>query len=273
MTREAALQTLLLPARGLLPVRTNLTILISGAVLMLALGAPEVSQAEPKVCTGFLPDTKRWGNQLQHDKLFCPPHFAFFGTAKPVGENGEATAIVAGTCCPLPETDILVDSHSFASGHCPEDTVATGIRVNEGSTVTADTTPQNRRFELRCTKINTDRYQLGQSLPGALWGFDLASGPYFWKEDFTLKTADLPPAIRAGLERHDYQEFSRNGCVGMPFGSLLVAKTGKRCKSLFFRQLQYRGIAADPAQATPVAMYPDCRYISDPFSPDPECVK
>lgn len=239
--------------------------------LHMPIGILGTASAQPKVCTGYLPNVQRWGNRVLNDQLLCPAHYAFFGTAKPVGEDGAATALVSGVCCPLPAEDILTNEESFQLASCPIDSVATGVRQQESEDSLSNDSA--RRFELRCTKINTDRYQLSAPKMGALWGFDLSSGPYFWKEDITLKASDLPPAIRTGLERHDYQEFSQNGCVGMPFGSLLVAKTGKRCKNFLYRQLQFKGELGDPPSGTPVPMFPTCRYISDPFSPTAECIE
>ena len=138
--------------------------------------------AEPKVCIGYHPDTKYWGSQLRNQQLLCPRHYAFFGAGKPIGESDPRTAVISGVCCPLPAEDILGDSEVFAQTQCPENFVATGIRILKDEQ--QGTSPT---YEFRCSGINSTQYQLGEKTKGALWGFDLSSGPYFWKEERNLK--------------------------------------------------------------------------------------
>ena len=240
-------------------------LLQSISVIALILISTSPLLAEPKSCIGFNPENGSWGAQLRPTTHLCPKHYAFFGAAKPLSPNRDRRAAALGQCCPLPAEDILLDREVFMVDSCEEGMVATGVRVPPAS--------ESAQAEIRCTALNTARYQLGKAAPGALWGFDLASAPYFWKEHLVLKAADLPPAIRAGLARHDFREFSANGCVGLPFGSLLVAKYGKRCKHFYYRELQYRGAPNDPPAGTPVIMYPRCRYIADPFSPEAKCIE
>lgn len=238
--------------------------LLFGAVLLWA-SLPFVATAEPQSCIGLNPATGHWGAQLRPSAHLCPKHYAFFGAAKPQGPDSGRTAAALGHCCPLPAEDVLTERELFVAAECPDQTVATGVHLRS--------LPDGERAELRCTAINTARYQLGAASPGALWGFDLASAPYFWKEETVLKAADIPPALRSGVSRHDFREFNLNGCIGVPFGSLLVAKHGKRCKHFSFRELQFRGAQGDPPAGTPVTMFPQCRYVADPFSPKPICVE
>ena len=243
-------------------VRFKASILIGAFFLWASL--PLAATAEPQSCIGFNPETGDWGAQLRPSAHLCPKHYAFFGAAKPQGPDSGRTAATLGHCCPLPAEDVLLDRELFVAAECPDGMVATGVQLRS--------LPDGDRAELRCTAINTTRYQLGEASPGALWGFDLASAPYFWKELTVLKAADIPPALRSGLSRHDFREFNLNGCIGIPFGSLLVAKQGKRCKHFYFRALQFRGAQGDPPAGTPVTMFPKCRYIADPFSPQSTCV-
>lgn len=230
--------------------------------------------AEPSVCVGYDHAAKKWGyiwaellgSKEQGVWRHCAEHSAIFGVTDPGGTYGPGKYIrIAANCCPLPAPDILTDSHVTAEDSCPNDYVVTGNenrgRCTEGPCL----------FKMRCTKINTKRYQLGKKKAGAFWGF--GSNTTFFKESTIIKRADIPTAIRYSMSRQNLTYFLSSGCVGIPFGSLLVEKKNKFCRGFFFRELQYRGHPGDPARGTPVRMFPDCDDISDIFDPDPDCIR
>lgn len=244
--------------------RRNLSLtllLLCCSTLGVELRAEPLPAISPMICHGF-PDSTFDGNLQALSNPNCPDGFALYGahprTAK-LFPKAEQIAL-EGICCPLPASDVLLSEHSYAAVECPDGTVATGAEP----LARCSDCPRS----LRCTKLNTDRYQLGAPQGGVYFGF---SAPYYLEETkFLLR--DIPAAIRYGLGRRALTDWYTGGCVGFPFGSLLVKRGGKRCGQMHFRQLQYRGLGDDPPLGTPVPMYPDCDDISDVFSPNPECV-
>ncbi len=197
----------------------------------------------------------------------CPPHTVFYGTTMGSGQYGPSDAPIDANCCPLPEQDILTDEHVEAISHCPDNFVVTGvtIRLKCGS-------GKECERPIRCTRINTDRYQLGSEQPGVFWGASVkASFP--WKEDKKIRVDELPLAIRYGVQRSQRRVFALAGCVGEPPGSLLVAKNSVRCKGFRYRELQYRGVPGDAPKGTAVKMFPECDKIDTVFASDAKCYR
>lgn len=227
----------------------------------------------PSICVGYDHQARKWGYlwsyrlgipEKGYMKL-CPEHSVFFDVDDPPGISGPGKYIrIDGNCCPLPSSDILTDSHVFVNASCPDNHVVTGSEVKHPCD------DVKCIFQMRCTKINTDRYQLAEKKPAAFWG--IGHNAAFWKENVTLKRTDIPPAIRHAVGREDLASFDIDGCVGIPFGSLLVEKRSKFCTGFYFRQLQYKGRTGDPVRGTPVKMFPDCNDISDIFAQDPQCI-
>ncbi len=205
-----------------------------------------------KVCIGFNPgaepvaNTGLWG--FAHAD--CPAGFAPYG----LGEIGRDLA-----CCPLPSDDVLESSAQWTSGQCPPDSIIVGFRRPPGCATCAS--------EAHCRRINLSRYQLGSPQPGVFWGI----GRQSTQELHTVPFADLPLAIRYGLSRASYAYWVRKGCVGSPWGALLVAAGEKSCGSSRFRELQYAGRPSDPPAGTPVTMFPECAAAPNPLDPFHGC--
>lgn len=223
----------------------------------------EVStQHTPQLCTGELP----YADEVKYGMIFakppdttaahCPPDYAIYATllhGRPITENPASVAI-RGICCPLPAKDILIDEFTEVVDSCPKDYVAVGTTFECESCVP----------RLRCQKINSSRYYLSEVSSGEHWG--ATSTP--WKYRTNLLKSDIPRGIRAGVSRAARYDYYSSGCVGYPFGSLLVAKTGKRCPAFKYRRLLFRGLSGDPVAGTPVAMYRNCQNLSE--SPEGE---
>ncbi len=223
-----------------------------------------------KICVGFNPDEQYWGRKGR-EETSCSSNYAMYGTAVPAGPSYPPKAVrFGGSCCPLPSEEVLTEEQVVVPAECPEGFVVT-------ATLPGPLCREFYRFSfcdpeegmsLRCTKINTKRYQLGPKTPGILWGVSATA----WKQGRHIKRIELPAAIRFGLGRISKYRLTSGGCVGDPYGSLLVAKQSKRCSDLIFRELQYKGLPGDPPQGTSVEMFPRCRFISDRFEQHPTCV-
>lgn len=200
------------------------------------------SGGEPAVCIGYSQLRQDWG----YDYGNCPAHYAYYGVDDPAGVAYPPDRIQAVmNCCPLPSKDILTDQHTFVLEECPPDHIATGsLRVGE-------------QYYMRCTQVNTERYQLGDQTEGWYWG-DGAAG---WQDSRRIEWENIPAAIRYSHGRVEKLRWDVDGCVGYPWGSLLTMKKSKYCSGFTFRQLQFAGMAGDPSAGTPVKMFPDCDEV------------
>ena len=217
---------------------------------------PEAREGmNPQVCVTYDPVNFLWGQQ----SVNCPPNYAYYANQNESGANKEGPGEfvnIHGACCPLPSNDILTENHTYGEfERCPDQYVATGgsPRCIKGCT-------------MRCTQINTDKFMLG---PERLSYFVQAEAHYrYYGRGWTGRTllAYVPIAIRYAIGRDAHNNWNQVGCVGIPFGSLLTRKTGKRCDGFSYRQLQYK-------DGTPVKMYPDCKDISSKYDPFPTCIK
>lgn len=195
----------------------------------------------------------------------CPPNTVFLGTAMGTGRHSPENAPLLSSCCRVPAEDLLTNRHVFEAAICPPEHVVTGVLLAANPALAL-------KRNIRCTEINSDRYQLGTLTYGVFWGVSTkASFP--WKEQKRIRTDEVPLAIRYGLSRMERRIFSGAGCVGDPPGSLLVGKRSMRCKGLLFRELQYRGRPGDPPKGTAVDLIPECRSINNVFSPDARCIE
>lgn len=164
-------------------------------------------------------------------------------------------------CCEMRYSDILLDDHIIINEICPQDYVVTSDTYLKPDCLGCP-------LDVRCTRINTDRYQLGPATEGAYWGL----GSNTWKMRHAFLRRDLPMSIRYALGRVSEFNWTNQGCFGYPFGSLLTSVEGRECHQFTFRQLQYRGMKGDPKQGTPVKLFADCRRISSEFDRDPKCI-
>ena len=233
------------------------------------------AEHRPQICTGYRPMAPlapefSWGSTP--GSFYCKRNEAmYFANPSPVsaGLPPEKVRFAPG-CCPLPAEDILEAEVMTVPEECPADYVAVGLvpKVASGRDALTTLNDADVDYDLRCRKINTQRYRLTEATPGAYWGF---GSNYFWQQTHYART-DIPPAIRAAAGRSTRLSWEPAGCVGSPVGSVLTKKESKRCHGLYFKQLQYRGLEGDPAEGTPVKMFPDCRDVSDFYDPLASCI-
>lgn len=212
-----------------------------------------VPGSNPSVCIGYNVSTDRWGEEYQT----CADGYAAYGVADAGGKNREGAKIPAvQVCCPLPAKDILTKEEVYVRESCPEDYVATGSRLDF-------TQGDNGVQYMRCTKINNQRYQLAAPQPSLYFGNGFAG----WQGSQRIDREDIPAGIRYAMGRMTKDKWNKEGCVGYPYGSLLTDKTAKVCGGFKFRQLQFKGLAGDPDEGTPVQMFPECKDVSDLKNP------
>jgi len=134
-------------------------------------------------------------------------------------------------CCPLPAPDILTDEPAVVRGaSCAANEVITGaVGVNN----------------MKCTPIDTERYQLAAAREPCYFGSGSSGGS---------------GVSGCGGHPHSFSvlhndSFGSDGCSGLPYGSLFVAQRGNDCEDLSAAQLLYTGaVEGDPAGA-PVPMF------------------
>ena len=215
--------------------------------------------SNPGVCVGFNPERNSFGQEY----LACPKGYSYQSVDDPAGKSGPAEHIgAASTCCPLPYADVLTEEHVFAEVSCPEEYIATGAKGWESG-------PDGTKF-MRCTKINTARYQLGPMTPGKYWGNGFAG----WQGSDRVDWSEIPAGLRYSVGREAANKWDADGCVGYPWGSLLAKKTSKYCGGMYFRQLQFKGQGGDPKEGTAVKMFADCDEVTNVDDPSKvNCIK
>lgn len=240
--------------------------LIAAGVLFVA---PHQAAADPQVCTGLPAENNP---ALSGQYLPCPPQHAIFAVDDVGGEHkaGPGRYVpVSAACCPLPADDILTDDHLYGvMDRCPEGFVVTGATGNHCVDL----------CEVRCTRVNSKKYRLAPERGAAYWNSVGALVRGGGGEASKISLAEIPSAIRKGVLRRvsrvlgseaagSYRRRAdEDGCVGIPFGSMLVAKNGKYCEHQRFRQLLL-------LDGTPVRMFPDCDTPNPPPAVAAECSK
>ena len=250
----------------------------SFAIMILGLLAPPYGSAyaidlplghRPKICLGYTKyaagngEVEHWGYA---DERGCFANQAIYSGQRGLLRPKTLPPLsypFQSDCCPLPADDILTEEKKVVNFECPPDFVAT-------ATIPFDPAQAKRNRPVVCTKINTARYQLAPPSPGVYWGF----GSAYWRNAARFERRDIPAAIRYGVGRNSRFEYDIQGCIGYPFGSVLIAKatSSPRCAELRFSQIQYRGLPGDPPQGTPVKMFPDCSDVTDVFDPQAGCI-
>ena len=259
-----ALWWALLPWAGFAAAQTGFAAAQSG--LPAAQTGPDTRLVlNPQICIGYDPVRNVWGLPPQEPtgERLCSANQAIFSAVRGnAGMSKRPFVAVLAVCCPLPSDDILTQQHTWEMESCPEHSIVTGYDAGEnvGGTYIA---------RIRCTALNTARYRLGEAQGGAFWGTG-SSAALPWKENTTLLRAGIPPAIRYGIERFQKVVQVSRGCIGQPAGSLFTAKLGFACKDFQFKEL----FAVGPGELLrPVQMFPDCKQVSNLFSPNPECIR
>ena len=257
-----------------MPVPIIIAIVLQLLLLVDQTRAESILHESPAVCSGFhyaagqdADDQEVWG---QPESGVCPRGYAVYG-ARPWTEahySSPEYVAMRVSCCKLPSASILIDEHIWVEHRCPANFVATGAQYPCYPNKPRDCQPEKKLRKMRCTKINTELYQLGEVTQGAYWGV----GAIQWHQKLRVMKANIPAAIRYSMGRKSKFRWMLSGCAGYPFGSLLVGKGSKRCHDLEFRSLQYRIKGAILDAGDPVQMYPECRSISSPFEKEPECL-
>ncbi len=215
----------------------------------------------PFVCLGYhdAPDNReyKWSQRQMND---CPLNHGLI-VVDDVTDNASSAenVLLTGNCCRLPDDDVFVRGPEvLADNLCPPGHIVTGNRFDWR---------EERSQPLICKPINTRRYKL--SPPTAGLAFGVTTNWAYRKTGFDR--FDLPVALRYGALRYNYDSWGRFGCIGVPWGSLLVGKAGPRCEGLRFSELQYAGAPGDPPAGTPVKMFPDCSSIDNVYDPRSGC--
>lgn len=243
---------------------------ISDRDTSLSAGTTAVPQSaaghQPKICLSWNPVEKSfgWDGWQETSDHFCPINYAIYATDDQTSGSAEPrySYFTAG-CCPLPADDILTSESTLEWDGCPEDAVITGMTYMPAEGDRPIT-------KVRCTKINTTRYRLGEKRPGAYWG--VGSGIHSYGEKHAIKISDVPAAIRSSIGRRSFSGWDSDGCIGEPAGSLITVRSVTPCSDSKFRELQFAGAAGDPVAGTPVKMFPECTRISDIFDPNASCI-
>lgn len=237
---------------------------------------------EIPVCVGWDPERRQFGSErmtafadnLLIARFRCPKGFGIISAETPYGPEREGAMIpLVGDCCPLPPDALLDEPPSEHTVHCPNDSIVVGGRMQ-----TQGADPWwNQSFFMHCARINTARYRLGPDTPGMRVGPTMSYSNELLFSLFGMKSTRLsflsvPAGIRYAVGRLSATEWKAESCIGSPFGSVAVGKTGKECRAQHYRQLLYRGIKGDPADGTPVRIFADCEAIDDPLSTTPRCI-
>ena len=212
----------------------------------------------PYICLGYTSrqEFQKWG-VIGNE---CPEGYAYLSAERQRISAKEPGPII-GSCCRLPAPDILTEERVEREKSCPEGFVAIGAKNSHGGAGW-------KKPQLVCARVNGTRYRLGPKVPGVFWGVSLALpnvAP-------TLLREQIPLAIRYGVQRYDYRTWDNHGCLGNPWGALLVDLAEDNCSESFYRELQYTGqYPGDPGPGTPVKMFPDCSELENIFDPTSGC--
>ncbi len=241
------------------------------------------------VCTGFDTEKKSWGlvgiAQIDEEESRCPSGYAFLAARNSAGPARPlANYDFRGTCCPLPPNS-LTDQHLFVEEGCPDSYVATGLKQDlsdpalDGVAVPSMKKlsdqerlryfPYARKFSIRCTKIDSERFVLGHPDEGVSVGWYRHLRTMFEKR---ITRSHLPLELRYGLGRVGQYEWAQLFCVGQRPGAVLISKGRKACSEFKFRELLYRGAPGDPEAGTKALVYNRCLYLEDELGTEPRCI-
>ncbi len=190
--------------------------------------------------------------------FLCPKGYAVVATDDSNGAHryGPPQYVpVSPRCCRLPFDDILTERHEYyVTEKCPADSVATGGKISCAA-----------NCNMRCTYINSAKYALGPETQ-ARYITHPDKNPGGGKGSAArVALFDVPISFRWGMIRVAHQKFEQDGCVGYPWGSLLVRKSEKQCSGYYYRQLFFKDGPAVP-------VVPNCDAVSDVFDPHAKCL-
>ena len=259
---------------------TLLFLFLSPLLIWQYASAQEDAQ-KPSLCIGYRPDAELWHTLVTPTFImpnqFCPKNYAMIAASKTLGSPRPGAHIyIHGDCCPLPE-DALLDEHVFDDTRCPENTVATGIKAEArylkdcaAGKKSCYHNLNSYRQLMRCTRINSEKYQLGEPKRMKSWAL-AAHFSSSMNEHYNWNL--IPAGLRYGLSRKGRFAWAFDGCVAYPFGSIITAKTSKYCSGFFARELQYNGRGLEqPPAGTAVLNYHKCLAVNDLFDPNAKCI-
>lgn len=216
------------------------------------------------ICSGWNPDSNSWGligtSNEYTSESYCPKNQAYVAIQFQGGPRRGAKHVgVSGTCCPIPD-GVLLDRHVYVEDTCPENHLATGVKPPPPEEETLERLERTQL--LRCTAIDSNRYQLGKTESGILIGWLLHFRTYF---DKATSFSRLPLELRLGAGRFSKYGRSKLICLGHPWGAFLTGKQAKYCSDHTFSELQYRDTGK------PVVSLGHCLAVDDPYSKSPAC--
>ncbi len=239
---------------------------VGSIAFALALAATAWAQepAHPKPCLGYNPFVHDWGFNWKSDVQICAGSYGYFSLKNPRQAGPWERVVLSDNCCPLPTDDMLLPARFVTIDTCPENFIITGVqrgggKMNWGGVL------------VHCVRLNTERFQIGAKVPGVFWGVSSELALWYRSLPRNVMRANLPASIRYGVGRRGLTDWDISGCVGIPYGSLLVSLGGRRCADYLFARVDYRGRPGDPPAGTPVAMLPPCDRLSDIFDEHAVC--
>lgn len=191
---------------------------------------------------------------------------------------------LSGSCCPVPE-GMLTDEHQVVPERCPAGFVVTGVHQHLEDPALLETAsgqlaslsdteklryfPFARRYSLRCTRVNSQRFQVTEPQAGIFIGWYRHLRSTFEQRS---SRSQIPLELRYGLGRVSQFAWLPSFCVGKPWGSMLVGMGRKRCSEFSFVSVQYKGAEGDPPSGTPAIRTAKCLYLQDRYSATPVCM-
>lgn len=241
-------------------------------LLLLSASLTPLIQAEAETvwpfCSGYHSESGSWG-YLSVSKTrplsVCAPGEALLSHVVTSPVHDAAEVAVTGACCPLP-AESLAEVHHWAVQRCPSGSVITGARLTSADVADVETSPQT--FEIRCTLINSGRFELAPARRGVriepFIEFGEVLKRLFDHDPIEIRHwKDLPANIRYGVSRDTRTLFRMSSHVGFPWNSVLVG-IGDPGSDFLFSELRERG--------STVHIPPQCDALADIFSPSPRCV-
>ncbi len=245
-------------------IRHPLSALLFILAIYASFDATRARALDLPLCTGYDPVEKVWGMRrlnFSHREIVCPNGMAYLllGLTSSAQQDAQPPR---GSCCPLPPGALLPE-HSYARLQCPSGTVMTGVR---GATYPATLTqppPYSRRFEVRCTKVDSTKYTLVPVQTTLKIDSITDIGRRVAGSTMPITNAmRLPPELRFGLGRISRVQWE-GGCVGYPWGAIVTSAELECAPSQF---MELRSIDGQSMQS-------HCAAVKNIYSPEASCVE